>query len=316
MSARPAAPKVVIAGGTGLIGSALAATLARDGYDVVVLSRRAGPPPGGPAGVRSVRRVVWDGRSTKGWLDEASGAGALVNLAGESIAGGRWSAARKHRILESRRLAAAAMLEALERAPAPPRVLLQASAVGFYGDRGDEPLDDSSAPGSGFLAETTIEWERASEPAEALGVRRVLLRTGLVLAREGGALRAMALPFRCGLGARMGSGRQWMPWIHLADEVAAISFLVANEATRGPFVLAAPAPATNAAFTRALARVLHRPALFVAPGFVLRLILGEMAILVLGGQRLAPRRLLEAGFRFRFPELAPALADLFARRKR
>jgi uncharacterized protein (TIGR01777 family) len=307
---------VVIAGGTGLIGRALAAALAGNGHEVVILSRSAGPPPRSPAGVRSIRRVVWDGRSTRGWLEEASGARALVNLAGESIAGGRWSAARKQRILESRRLAAAAMLEALERAPAPPRVLLQASAVGYYGDRGDEPLDESSAPGSGYLAETTIEWERASDAAEALGVRRVLLRTGLVLAGEGGALKTMALPFRIGLGARMGNGRQWMPWIHLADEVAAISFLLANDSARGPHVLAAPAPATNATFTRALARALHRPAIFVAPAFVLNLLLGEMAILVLGGQRLAPRGLLDAGFRFRFPELAPALGDLLSRRKR
>lgn len=309
MGAPRSSSRIVIPGGTGLIGRALAAALVARGEDVVVLSRRPVADLRLPPGVRG---VLWDGRTSAGWLEEADGAAAIVNLAGESIAGGRWTADRKRRIVESRVDATGAVIEAIERAKRRPRALLQASAVGFYGDRGGEALDESSGPGAGFLAETTAAWERASEAAESLGARRVLLRTGLVLALDGGALAAMVRPFRFGLGARLGSGAQWMPWIHVDDEVAAIEFLLREESARGAFNLCAPAPVTNTEFTRLLARTLRRPAFAAAPAVALRALLGEMAVLVLGGQRLMPRRLLEAGYRFRFPKLDAALADLFA----
>jgi uncharacterized protein (TIGR01777 family) len=299
--------KVVIAGGSGLIGRALAAELGAAGREIVVLSR--GRAEGLPGGARAVR---WDGRTADGWAGELEGASAVVNLAGEGIADRRWSAARKRALLDSRLGATAAVVAGLAAARRRPPVLAHASAVGYYGDRGDEWLDEDSPPGSGFLAELADGWERASAAADTLGVRRVLLRTGLVLAREGGALAAIARPFRFGVGGPLGDGRQWMPWIHVADQVGAIRFLIETAGTVGPFNLVAPAPETNAAFSRGLARALGRPCLLRAPGAALRLALGEMADMLLGGQRLRPRRLLDAGYRFRFPTLADALADLLA----
>ncbi len=305
--------RILIAGGTGLVGRALARRLATSGREIVLLSRSAegaGRLLDLPSGCRV---ATWDGRTANGWGELASGAAAIVNLAGESIAGGRWTAARKARILSSRQQATAAVVAAIAQAPTPPRMLLQASAVGYYGDRADERLAEDAAAGGGFLGETACAWEAASAPAERHGVRRVVARTGVVLAREGGAFPKMALPFRLGAGAILGSGRQWMPWIHLADEIAALEFLIGNEAVRGAVNLAAPAPVPQAEFARELARTLHRPLLARAPAWTLRAALGEMADLVLASQRVVPQRLLEAGFRFRFPELPAALADLCRR---
>ncbi len=308
--------RILIAGGTGLLGRALALRLAATGSEVVLLSRSTSSEARQlelPAGCRL---AAWDGRTSQGWLDLASGAAAIVNLAGESIAGGRWSAARKARIVGSRQQTTAAVVEAIARAPTPPRVLVQASAVGYYGDRADETLDESAGPGSGFLAETARNWEAASAGAEPFGVRRVVARTGVVLAREGGALPKMALPFRLGAGAVLGSGSQWMSWIHLADEVAALVFLLENPAAQGVFNLTTPAPVRQAGFSRELARTLRRPLLARAPAWALRAALGEMSELVLASQRAVPRRLLELGFQFRFPHLAEALADLCGREGR
>ncbi len=188
--------------------------------------------------------------------------------------------------------------------------------MGYYGDRAGETLDESAGPGSGFLAETARDWEAASAGAEPFGVRRVVARTGVVLARDGGALPKMALPFRFGAGAVLGSGKQWMPWIHLADEVAALVFLLENPAAQGVFNLTAPEPITQAGFARALARALHRPLFARAPSWTLRAALGEMAELVLASQRALPRRLLDLGFQFRFPHLAEALTELFGQEGR
>ena len=302
--------RVVVAGGTGLVGRPLVARLAAGGHEVVVLTRGEPSRVGLPRGARAVR---WQDGSDS-WRNEAGidGAAAVINLVGEPIAGRRWSARRKREIVESRVRSVAVLVDAIRAVTNRPAVLLQSSAVGYYGDRGDERIDEGSAPGVGFLATTTGTWEEASAAVEWLGVRRVLLRTGLVLSTAGGALAAMARPFRVGLGARLGSGRQWMPWIHIEDEVEAIAHLLGVADATGPFNLGAPGVVTNAGFTRALARALHRPALFVVPAFALRWVLGEMAVLVLGGQRAEPQRLLESGFRFRHPELGPALADLFA----
>lgn len=305
--------RILIAGGTGLLGRALARQLAASGREVVLLSRSAS----GKAGDRELppgcRLAAWDGRTANGWGELASGAEAIVNLAGESIAGGRWSPTRKARILDSRLQSTAALVEAIAQAKRPPRVLLQGSAVGYYGDRADELLPEEAVAGGGFLGETAQSWEAASAPAESFGVRRVVARTGVVLARQGGAFPKMALPFRFGAGAVLGSGRQWMPWIHLADEIAALEFLLGNEAAHGAVNLAAPAPATQAEFSRELARTLRRPLLARAPAWTLRVALGEMADLVLASQRVVPQRLLELGFRFRFPALPAALGDLCRR---
>lgn len=296
---------VVVAGGSGRIGRALVAELVAAGREVVVLSRRG--PEGAAPGARG---VAWDGRTVGAWAAALEGASAVVNLAGEDIAGGRWTAARKGRLRASRLEPTAALVAAIGHARRPPGALLQASAVGYYGDRRDEPLDESSTPGAGFLADLCVAWEAASAPADGAGVRRILVRTGLVLAREGGALPAMARPFRFGVGGPLGDGRQWLPWIHVADEIGALRFLLEQGGASGPYNLVSPAPLTNEAFSRALARALRRPCLLRAPGAALRLGLGEMAQMLLGGQRVAPRRLLEAGYRFRYPTLDPALADL------
>lgn len=305
-----AGQRVVVSGGTGLIGAALVRRLIESGREVVVLSRRAAAAGDLPPGVRA---LPWNGRDAAGWGEVVDGAAALVNLAGEPIAGGRWTAARKRQIVASRQQACEALLEAVRAARARPEVLVQASAVGFYGHRADEVLDEASSPGSGFLATTTVDWERASAPVEGLGVRRVLLRTGIVLAREGGALPRLLLPLRFGVGGALGSGRQWMPWIHLDDEIAAILWLLDRHELAGPFNLTAPQPATNAELTREAARRLGRPAFLRAPAWALRGALGELAEAVLGSQRALPRRLLASGFRFRYPELAPALDALLAR---
>lgn len=299
--------RVVITGGTGLIGRALATDLAASGRDVIVLSRSPERATDLPAGVRAVR---WDGRTAQGWGHLVGGAEAVVNLAGENLAAGRWTAARRARIRESRLHAGAAVVEAIRAADEKPRLLIQASAVGYYGPRGDEELAETAPPGNDFLARLCLEWEASTAAVEGLGVRRASIRSGLVLSAHGGALPRLLLPFRFFAGGRLGTGRQWYPWIHLADEVAAIRFLIEAEGVDGPINLTAPRPVTNAALSATIGRVLGRPALLPTPGFALRLALGDMATVVLDGQRAVPARLLALGFRFRFTEIEAALRDL------
>lgn len=302
--------RVVITGGSGLIGRAVAADLSHD-HEVVILTRdpqKARIPAG-------TRAVAWDGRTPEGWGSLLDGDTAIVHLAGESIADGRWTRAKKERIRASRvdsgRAVAAAIRAAAARGAAErPRVLLQASGVGYYGPRADAAVTEHAAAGDDFLASVCKQWEASTAEVEAWGVRRAVLRTGLVLARDGGALPRMALPFRLLGGGPVGDGRQWMPWIHLADQVGAIRFLLAREDASGPFNLTAPRPLTNRDFSRALGKALRRPSLLPAPGFALRLALGEMAVLLLKGQRAVPQRLLELGYSFRFPEAGAALTDL------
>lgn len=299
--------RVIITGGTGLIGRALAADLAQEGHEVIVLSRNPERAPHMPAGVQAQR---WDGRTGEGWAHLADGADVIVNLAGENLAAGRWTAERKQRIRESRLNAGRAVVEAVRAAAQKPRVLIQASAVGYYGPRGDEEIPEDSTPGSDFLAETSVAWEASTAAVEQWGVRRPVIRTGVVLSTHGGALPRMLPPFRLGVGGPLGSGKQWFPWIHIADEVGAIRFLIETEEATGPYNLTAPGPVTNAGFARALGRVLRRPAFMPVPAFVLRLLFGEMATVLLDGQRAVPRRLLEAGYRFRFTDIEDALRDL------
>lgn len=302
--------RVVVSGGSGMIGGRLVASLAADGHRPVVLSRDPSKVRGLPEGA-SVE--AWDAHSAEPLIPILAGADAVVHLAGAGIADGRWTAARKREIRDSRVESTAAVAAALAATEPRPGVLVQASAVGYYGARGDEVLDEESPPGDDFLARTCVAWEAAGEPAESAGVRRALARTGVVLAREGGALPKMALPFRLFAGGPLGNGRQWLPWIHVADEVAALRFLLEHPTASGAFNLTAPSPLTNRELARVLGRVLRRPSFMPAPAPVLRLVLGEMATLLLDGQRALPRRLLELGFSFRFVEAEAALRDLYGR---
>ncbi|HEX4966117.1 MAG TPA: TIGR01777 family oxidoreductase [Thermoanaerobaculia bacterium] len=300
--------RIVITGGSGLIGRAVAREMGGEGHEVVVLTRDPSKVKELPSNTRAVQ---WDGRTGDGWAPLLDGGTAIVHLAGESIAAGRWTASRKRRIRASRVESSGAVMAAIRQAKEKPKALLQGSAVGIYGPLGDEVATEAHPPGTDFLAEVCVEWEAATAEAESHGVRRPILRTGIVLAGDGGALPKMALPFRLGAGGPLGSGRQWLPWIHLADEVGAIRFLLEREVARGPFNLTAPQPLTNRDFSRALGKALHRPSLAPAPAFALRLVLGEMAAMLLQGQRAVPQRLLEMGYVFRFPEALAALRNLF-----
>ncbi len=307
--------RIIITGGTGQIGRALAAELARGGYEVIVLSRNPGRAEGLPPGVQV---VGWDGRTAEGWGTLADGALAIVNLAGENLAGGgflpaRWTDQRKQRIRESRLAAGAAVVQAVTAAQGKPRVVIQASGIGHYGNRGDEVVTETTAAGADFLATLTVAWEASTAAVTTFGVRHVSIRTGVVLSPDEGALARLLLPYRLFVGGPIGDGRQWLSWIHPADEVAAIRFLIEHPTATGPFNLCAPEPLTNAQFGRVIGRVLGRPSWLPVPAFALRLALGEVAAVVLEGQRALPRRLLDLGFRFRFPDAESALRDLLAR---
>jgi uncharacterized protein (TIGR01777 family) len=297
--------RVLVVGGSGLIGSALCESLVRDAHEPVVLSRspeRQRVPPG-------VRAAGWDGRSLGPWVEEVASADAVVNLAGESIFG-RWTAAKKERLRRSRVDTSRLLAEAFAGVRRRPLVLVQGSAIGYYGDTGDQAVDESFPAGEDFLARLSVDWEAASVSVEPLGVRRPILRTGLVLSRNGGALVPLRRAFRAFAGGPLGDGSQWMPWIHEADEVGAIRFLLESPAATGPFNLVGPEPVRNLDFSRAVGSALARPSWLPAPKPALRLALGELGGALLAGQRAAPSRLQALGFRFRFPGLGAALADL------
>jgi uncharacterized protein (TIGR01777 family) len=300
--------RVIIAGATGFIGRALCREL-QGGYDVVALSRDAHKASGVVG--RYARVVEWDARTAGGWAREVAGAHAVVNLAGENIGAGRWSRSRKAGILQSRSHGIAAILDAIEVAKRKPKVFIQASAIGYYGSRGAERLDEGSAAGTGFLAEVCRRVEIAAGRIERFGVRVVVIRSGMVLGADGGALPKLMRPFRFFVGGRVGSGRQWVSWISLSDEVRAIRFLIENVKLQGVFNLTAPQPVTMKTFCRTLGGVLGRPAWTVVPGFVLRLALGQMAEeVLLGGQKVMPKRLAEAGFEFEHPQVSDALSAI------
>jgi uncharacterized protein (TIGR01777 family) len=273
----------VVAGASGLIGSALMKALRARGDEAAALPRYGTAP----------------------WSVE--GADAVVNLAGASVAGKRWSPAYKKEILDSRVLTTRALVEAIAKAQRKPRVLVNASAVGYYGGRGDEVLDESKEPGADFLAFVSVQWEAEARKAE---VRSVQVRTGVVLSPKGGALGSMLPPFKAFVGGPVGSGKQWFPWIHLDDEVAAILWCIDHEALEGPVNLAAPGIVTMKDFARVLGRALHRPSWAPVPAGALKVLLGEFAAALLEGQRAVPKKLLDSGFRFRFPEVDSALADV------
>ncbi|MFF3412694.1 TIGR01777 family oxidoreductase [Streptomyces sp. NPDC002742] len=300
MSDSPLSPgsRIVIAGSSGLIGSALARSLSAEGHEVVRLVRRE---------PRSPDEVRWDPQRQRIDAVGLIGCAAVVNLAGAPVAGRPWTRAYKRMIRDSRVLGTATLAEAVASLDEPPRVFVNGSAIGFYGDTDGRAVDESAPPGDGFLPSVCVEWEEATAPAQEAGVRTVLPRTGLVVAHEGGAWARLLPLFRAGLGGRMGNGRQYWSYIALHDEVAAIRHLIDTPSLSGPVNLTAPDPLTNAEITEAMGRVLHRPTLLTAPAPLLRLALGDMAEDILGSQRVLPTRLLESGFTFAFPSIEGAL---------
>ena len=298
--------KVLVTGSTGLVGNALVGDLRRVGHSVCRLIRPE---------TRVETHTTPEGFDVKwnpvtGELDGAAvGADAVVNLGGASIADGRWTTQRKKLLRTSRVESTAALVKALARMAARPRVLVSASAIGYYGNRGDEILKEDSRPGDDFLGEVAKEWEAEARKAEALGIRVVLTRFGMILAKTGGALPRMAMPFRWGLGGRMGSGQQWMSWIALEDVIGVMRLALEDGAVRGPVNVVSPEPVRNVDFTASLTKALHRPAIFPAPAFGLRLALGEMAdALLLSSQRVVPEQLQRLGYRFVYDDLKDTFA--------
>lgn len=298
--------QVVVAGGSGFLGSALGAALRREGHAVANLTRRA--PAAAPDD------VTWtpDGTANGPWVTVINGADAVVNLAGEGIADRRWTEERKRTLRTSRLHSTKSLVAAMLRATTPPGVFVSASAVGYYGDRGGELVSETTPAGNDFLAKLCVEWESEAEQASAV-TRVAIVRSSPVLHPAGGALARMLLPFKLGVGGPIGSGTQYMPWIHREDWVNFVRWLMAERAARGAFNATAPEPVTNAEFAHALGRALHRPAILPMPGFALRLLFGEVADALLTGQRAIPARAAEMGCRFRFPKLEDALSDLFSR---
>jgi uncharacterized protein (TIGR01777 family) len=301
--------KSIIAGGSGFLGRALARALVSAGHDVVVLTR--GPARGPSSGGRA-RTWTPDGQ-VGDWAEELEGATAVVNLAGESIAARRWTTAQKQRIRDSRILATRSLTTAIQRAARPPQVFVAGSAVGYYGPRGDEVVTESTPPGDDFLSRVCVEWEAEANTVASL-TRLAFIRTGLVLDRNEGALPQMLPPFWFGAGGPVGSGRQYWPWIHRDDWIDLVRFVIQTPAAAGPFNATAPEPVTNAEFAAALGRTLHRPAFVRAPGFAMKLLLGEMAgPLLLTGQRVVPARAQALGVTFTYKRLEDALRAIFNR---
>jgi uncharacterized protein (TIGR01777 family) len=293
-------PRILISGASGLIGSALVPSLESHGYEVIRLVRQQ---------TDKSNEVPWDPMCPIP-PEQVSGYDAIIHLSGESITG-RWTSAKKARIRDSRVISTRNLSEALAKFENPPKTFLCASATGYYGSRGDEVLTEESPAGAGFLPEVCQEWESATEAAAISGIRTANLRTGIILSREGGALKPMLLPLRLGLGGRIGSGRQWWSWIHIEDFVAAVHHILQNESVKGPVNMVSPNPVTNAEFTKTLAKALKRPAIFTIPAFAARIALGQLAEeALLASARVQPKKLLESGFQFEFLQLAVALRNL------
>jgi uncharacterized protein (TIGR01777 family) len=297
--------RVLVSGVTGLIGSALSSFLSTGGHTPIGLTRKRNVNDG----------VHWDPDRGEIDADALDGIDAVIHLAGENVAGGRWTESRKRKILESREKGTRLLAETTAKLKRPPKTFLCASAVGYYGPLDDEEVDESFRRGSGFLAEVCEAWEAACAPARAAGMRVVNLRFGVVLSPAGGALAKMLPPFQLGAGGKIGDGRQWMSWIALDDVIGAIHHALMHE-LNGPANVTAPEPVTNLEFTKTLGKVLKRPTIFPVPAFAARLAFGEMANeMLLSGQKVNPRRLVETGYRFRFPELEPALRHVLGRHR-
>ena len=298
--------KILVSGSHGLVGKALIRSLTDDSHEVVRLVRRErifGDP-----------EVEWHPNQGRIDAQHLEGFDAVVHLAGENIASGRWTGEKKRAIRESRVKGTTLLSESLARLSRPPSVFLSASAIGYYGDRGDEPVTEESMPGEGFLADVCVEWEKATQRAAEKGIRTVCTRFGIILDAKEGALAKLLFPFRMGIGGRIGDGKQWMSWIALDDVVNGLKFLIEDKATRGPVNFVAPNPVTNAEFKKTLGQVLSRPTLFPVPAFAARLAFGEMAdALLLASQKVEPNVLEERGFPFYWPTLEPALRHLLGR---
>ncbi|MEF8799376.1 MAG: TIGR01777 family oxidoreductase [Candidatus Bipolaricaulota bacterium] len=302
--------QVIITGGTGLIGKELVKELTANGHRAVVLSRN----PDGKEVPRNAKLVKWDAETADGWREWVEESTAIVNLAGENIAGkglipDRWTPSKKSRILNSRLKAGEAVNQAIESADNRPGILIQASAIGYYGT-GESEVTESSPPGGDFLAETARKWEGVTRAVEGMGVRRAVIRTGIVLSSKGGVLPRLQLPYKLFLGGPLGAGKQWYSWIHIIDEVRAIRFLLENEKAEGPFNLTAPNPKRNNEFGKELGKLMGRPSHLRVPGFLIRVLMGEASKLVLEGQKVRPTKLEELGFEFDYPALDEALEDL------
>ena len=303
---------ILISGGSGFLGSALTRSLLADGHKVSILTRDS-------ARVHSsegVQAVVWDGRSSRGWLDVFSSMDAVVNLAGDTIGRWPWTAERKKRIQESRVQAGMALTEAFNKASSRPAILIQASGIGYYGPLGSRRVAETERPGDDFVAQVAVAWENSTSQVDALpGVRRAIIRTSIVLDTQKGILPLMSLPVRLFAGGPLGSGQQGVSWIHIDDEIRAIRFLIENQSARGAFNLSAPQPVSNAEFYRSLASALGRPYWLPAPAFAMKLALGEMSTLLLDGQYALPNRLLDLGFQFVHERVETAFHALYHSKK-
>jgi uncharacterized protein (TIGR01777 family) len=303
---------IVIAGGSGMIGKSLAIKLIEAGHKVTVLSRS--PQKAISQLPTSCKVELWDPPSEQS-MPMLEGVDGIVNLAGESIGNGYWTKAKKERIISSRVNAGNTLSRAIKQMDKKLSMFIQASAVGFYGTRVDEILEESAIPGKGFLTETCLAWEQSTAEVENMDFRRVTIRTGFVMDKSEGALRMLALPFQLFFGGRVGAGMQWLPWIHLEDEVRAIQFLLENPKCAGVYNLSAPNPARNQDFGRVLASVMKRPFWFPLPEFLLKLVLGDMATLLLDSQRMIPSRLTQDGFQFSYPDVRSALMAIYGPKK-
>jgi uncharacterized protein (TIGR01777 family) len=297
--------KVLIAGGSGFLGSALRNSLAKDHHDVFILTRHASRQPA---------EIHWDGKTANGWRHRINDMDAVVNLTGFGLEHWPWTRKQKQKFLNSRVVPGRALVSAIQSAERRPRVFLQTSGINRYGLRGEGIADESTPAADDFLAQLTVPWEDATKAVEELGIRRVLIRNAVVLARKGGLFPLMTLAPRLFFGGTFGDGKQAMPWIHIEDHIRAMRFLLENEGARGPFNLIAPEPTSNAAFMRAVAKALHRPYWFHVPEFLLRLVLGEMSVLLTGGRYSQPKRLIELGFQFQFGKLKDAMKNLLVQK--
>jgi uncharacterized protein len=300
---------VIITGGTGVIGQALTTELIQAGHQVIIFTRNP------QKSVADAQMARWDYDNIESFLPYIETADAVVHLAGENLAGegffpSRWTPDRRQRIIDSRVKTGKALTEAIRQAQRKPGIFIQASAIGYYGPRGDENINENDKPSSDFLAEVCVEWENATKALDEMGVRRAVIRTGIVLTTNGGALPRLLLPYKMFVGGPFGNGQQWYSWIHIADQVAAIRFLIENPEATGNFNLTAPNPKRNRDFGRILGRVINRPSWIPVPAFALTLLFGEVTTTVLDGQRVQPARLQQLGYKFKYSELEPALRDL------
>ena len=297
--------QVLVAGGTGFLGTSLKDTLTRSGHTVRILTRRSPKDPG---------QIQWDGKTTDGWGHIVNDMDAVVNLTGYGLEHWPWSRRQKQKFRDSRILPGRALVAAIQKADRRPRVLIQSSGVNRYGLRGDDIADEATPPAGDFLAQLTVPWENSTRPVEDLGVRRVIVRNAVVLARNGVLFPLMTLAPRLFFGGKFGDGNQAMPWIHISDHMRAVQLLLESEIASGPYNLVSPQPTSNAEFIRAVCRALRRPYWFHVPKFLLRLVLGEMSVLLTEGRFSHPKRLIELGFQFQFGKLEIAMEDLLVRK--